>query len=52
LRIKKLPEKMLRQHDPDLISFYNINTPEDLATAQDMLAKLDLNRQVDVETTT
>ena len=40
LRIKKLPEKILRRHDPDLISFYNINTPEDLAKAEDMLAKL------------
>jgi len=40
LRIKKLPEKVLRQKDPDLMSFYNINTPEDLAKAEDMLAKL------------
>lgn len=40
LRIKKLPEEMLRQKDPDLMSFYNINTPEDLVKAEDMLAKL------------
>lgn len=44
LRIKKLPEKMLRRYDPDLISFYNINTPEELAKAQNMLVKLDSNR--------
>ena len=44
LRVKKLPEQMLRRYDPDLISFYNINTPEDLAKAQDMLMKLDSNR--------
>ena len=36
LRIKKLSEQILRQHDPELISFYNINTPEDLAKAQQM----------------
>ncbi len=40
LRVKKIPEQVLRKHDPDLISFYNINTPEDLAQAEDMLAKL------------
>ena len=41
LRIKKLSEKILRRHDPDLISFYNINTPEDLAKAQQMFDHID-----------
>lgn len=39
VRTKKLSEAILRQQDPDLISFYNINTPEDLAQAEEMLAK-------------
>ncbi len=31
LRVKKVSEKILRQNDPELISFFNINTPEELA---------------------
>jgi molybdopterin-guanine dinucleotide biosynthesis protein A len=38
LRTQKIPESVLRKKDPDLISFYNINTPEDLARAEEMLA--------------
>jgi molybdenum cofactor guanylyltransferase len=34
LRVKKLPETILRKADPDLLSFSNINTPEDLARAE------------------
>ena len=34
VRIKKLPEPILRKADPDLLSFSNINTPEDLARAE------------------
>ena len=34
VRVKKIPEDILRAIDPDLVSFYNINTPEDLAKAQ------------------
>lgn len=30
VRIKKVPETSLRQVDPELKSFFNINTPEDL----------------------
>jgi len=33
LTIKEIPESVLRKIDPDLISFYNINTPEDLELA-------------------
>ncbi|UCF90917.1 MAG: molybdenum cofactor guanylyltransferase [Desulfobacterales bacterium] len=36
-RIKKIPEKILRMQDPELLSFYNINTPEDLARAEAMV---------------
>jgi molybdopterin-guanine dinucleotide biosynthesis protein A len=34
VRVKKLPETILRQNDPDLISFYNINTHDDLTKAE------------------
>jgi len=37
-RIKIIPESVLRQEDPDLISFFNINTPEDLTRAEEMIA--------------
>jgi len=33
-RIKTIPEKVLRLKDPDLISFFNVNTPDDLAGAK------------------
>jgi molybdopterin-guanine dinucleotide biosynthesis protein A len=36
VRIKKLPEKILRQNDPDLVSFYNINTHDDLVRAENL----------------
>jgi molybdenum cofactor guanylyltransferase len=35
-RIKKIPEKVLRRYDPELIAFHNLNTPEKLAQAQAM----------------
>ena len=36
-RIKTIPENLLRAKDPDLQSFFNINTPEDLAQAEKMI---------------
>ena len=36
-RIKTLSEKFCRQADPDLLSFFNINTPEDHSRAQKRL---------------
>jgi molybdopterin-guanine dinucleotide biosynthesis protein A len=38
-RIKNIPEKLLRSVDPELRSFFNINTPEDLAKAEAMVAE-------------
>ena len=38
-RIKTIPEKILREKDPELISFFNVNTPNDLAQAEEMIAK-------------
>ena len=40
-RIKKIPEKTLRKSDPDLVSFFNINTPEDLQKAEALIARFD-----------
>ena len=36
VRIKTIPEDKLRQQDPDLISLFNINTPEELAIAEEI----------------
>ena len=38
-RIKNIPENQLRTVDPELRSFFNINTPEDLARAEEMISK-------------
>ena len=40
-RIKTISEKKLREKDPELLSFFNINTPEDLKRAQEMAMKLE-----------
>ena len=37
-RTRRIPEHVLRKFDPDLDSFFNINTPEDLARAEQMAA--------------
>ena len=37
-RIKYIRESVLLQKDPDLISFFNINTPQDLIRAEKMIA--------------
>ncbi|MFO8083941.1 MAG: molybdenum cofactor guanylyltransferase [Desulfobacterales bacterium] len=36
-RVKKIPENRLKIADPDLLSFFNINTAEDLQVAQKIL---------------
>lgn len=33
-RIKKIPEKVLRRHDPELISFYKLNEPEEMGRTE------------------
>ncbi|VVB68928.1 Molybdenum cofactor guanylyltransferase [uncultured archaeon] len=38
LRIRRIPMHSLRQLDPDLLTFFNINTPEDLKEARVILA--------------
>lgn len=40
VRVKRIPEGELRKHDADLTSFFNINTPEDLAQAETLSEKL------------
>ncbi len=39
-RIKIVSEKKLKQNDPDLISFFNVNSSEDLAQAEIMAAEI------------
>ena len=36
-RIKTVSEKVLRKQDPDLLSFFNINTSDDLRRAEEMV---------------
>ncbi len=38
-RVKKISEKRLKIADPDLLSFFNINTAEDLQMAENILKK-------------
>ncbi|MEJ2658356.1 MAG: molybdenum cofactor guanylyltransferase [Desulfobacterales bacterium] len=38
VRVKKIPENILRTVDPDLVSFSNINTPEDLSRVEKRLS--------------
>lgn len=37
VNVKEIPESGLRSADPHLISFFNINTPEDFAASEKML---------------
>jgi GTP:adenosylcobinamide-phosphate guanylyltransferase len=37
VRVKKIPETLLRQVDPELMSFFNINTAEDYSEAKQWL---------------
>lgn len=37
VKVKEIPETHLRSADPNLISFFNINTPEDLSASEKML---------------
>jgi molybdopterin-guanine dinucleotide biosynthesis protein A len=39
LRVIKMSEKKLRGADPDLLGFFNINTPEDLKKANQLIRK-------------
>ena len=40
VRVKKISEHILRTIDPDLVSFSNINTPDDLAMAKQAATKV------------
>jgi len=37
VRVKKITEEACREKDPDLVSFFNINTPEDLFQAEKLV---------------
>jgi molybdopterin-guanine dinucleotide biosynthesis protein A len=38
VKVKEIPEAQLRSTDPHLISFFNINTPEDFTASEKVLA--------------
>jgi molybdopterin-guanine dinucleotide biosynthesis protein A len=38
-RVKKIPEEVLRKNDPELLSFFNVNSPEDLSRAEQFVTK-------------
>jgi molybdenum cofactor guanylyltransferase len=39
VNVRKLPEDVIVQHDPQLLSFFNANTPEEFAWARERLAQ-------------
>jgi molybdopterin-guanine dinucleotide biosynthesis protein A len=39
VRVKEVPEDTIRELDPDLDSFFNINTPKDLEASEKILEK-------------
>jgi molybdenum cofactor guanylyltransferase len=41
LRVARLEEADLQPHDPELVSFFNVNEPSDLSRAQEIAARLD-----------
>lgn len=43
VRVKKISEDILRTIDPDLVSFSNINTPDDLARAKQATTKVSVS---------
>ena len=47
LNVKTIEEDQLRQHDPDLISFFNINSPDELEQAEAHLKKQIASPRVD-----
>lgn len=40
MRVKKLDEKILRAKDPELLSFFNINTSDDLERAEELASRM------------
>ena len=41
LRVARLDERDLKAHDPELLSFFNVNEPDDLAKAQVIAKRVD-----------
>lgn len=39
VKVKEVSDAQIRAADPDLLSFFNINTPDDLATAEKIFAE-------------
>jgi len=45
-RVKKIPEEVLRKKDPEFLSFFNVNSPEDLLRAE-QLAKSGMKKEAE-----
>ncbi|HET9015686.1 MAG TPA: molybdenum cofactor guanylyltransferase [Thermomicrobiaceae bacterium] len=44
LRVRRIPESVVHRYDPDLLSFFNANTPDDLSWATEHLREFDARR--------
>lgn len=42
VRVKEVPVSMLREGDPDFLSFFNVNRPDDLEAAEALVRERDL----------
>jgi molybdopterin-guanine dinucleotide biosynthesis protein A len=40
-RVKQIPEAVLRTKDPELLSFFNVNSPDDLRRAEQVVRKME-----------
>jgi len=45
LRVQTVDEKFLRRADPELISFFNVNTPDLISKAEDISLRMDVRTQ-------
>lgn len=50
VRVKTIPEKHLREKDPELVSFFNVNTPQDRKKAEKLLAEHSSHEHASVNT--
>jgi molybdopterin-guanine dinucleotide biosynthesis protein A len=44
-RIKKIPEKLILEKDPDLLSFFNVNSPKELENAEALVDRFNKNNR-------
>ena len=44
-RIRKIPESVIKTIDPELVSFFNVNTPEDFILAEKMASEFETAKE-------